>query len=102
MGTYPPQVWRDRAVVLRGNSRRALAPRTPGNQQSLRGGWGFHTLLGGIDPGDLRFRPRVVGVIEIWKYFESGDEKLSSPGVAGPRRCPERQLSLRTGSMSLS
>ena len=32
-------------------------------------GWGFHTLRGGIDPGDLRFRPRVVGVVEIWKDF---------------------------------
>ena len=32
-------------------------------------GWGFHTLRGGIDPGDLRFRPRVVGVAFIWKHF---------------------------------
>ena len=32
-------------------------------------GWGFHTLRGGIDPGDLRFRLRVVGVVEIWKDF---------------------------------
>ena len=31
--------------------------------------WGFHTLQGGIDPGDLGFRPWVVGVIEIWKGF---------------------------------
>ena len=30
-------------------------------------GWRFHTLRGGTDPGDLRFRPRVVGVVEIWK-----------------------------------
>ena len=26
-------------------------------------GWGFHILRGGIDPGDLRFRSRVVGVV---------------------------------------
>ena len=26
-------------------------------------GWGFHTLRGGIDPGDLSLRPRVVGVV---------------------------------------
>ena len=32
-------------------------------------GLGFHTLRGGIDPGDLRFRPRVVGVVQIWKDF---------------------------------
>ena len=25
-------------------------------------GWGFHTVPGGIDPGDHRFRPRFVGV----------------------------------------
>ena len=28
---------------------------------------GLHTLRGGIDPGDLRFRPRDVGVVEIWR-----------------------------------
>ena len=32
-------------------------------------GLGFHTLRDGIDPGDLRFRPRVVGFVEIWKGF---------------------------------
>ena len=30
-------------------------------------GWGFHTMRGGINPGDLRVRPRVVRVVEIWK-----------------------------------
>ena len=57
-------------------------------------------MWGGIDPGDLCFRPRVVGFVEIWRDFSSGDEKLSSPGATGPRRCPERQLSPRAGSMS--
>ena len=32
-------------------------------------GWGFHTLQGRIDLEDLRFRLRVVGVVEIWKDF---------------------------------
>ena len=32
-------------------------------------GLGFHTLRGGIGPGDLSFLPRVVGVVEIWKDF---------------------------------
>ena len=32
-------------------------------------GWSFHTLRGGFDPRDLRFRPRVDGVIEILKNF---------------------------------
>ena len=30
---------------------------------------GFHTLRGGNDPGDLPLRPRVVGVVGIWKGF---------------------------------
>ena len=30
-------------------------------------GWGFHTMGGGIDPGDHRFRPRFVGVVNVWK-----------------------------------
>ena len=61
-----------------------------------------HTLRGGIDPGDLRFRPQVFGVVEIWKDFCPGDGNLSSLGAAGPRRWPEGQLSLRAGSMSSS
>ena len=32
-------------------------------------GWDFHTLRGGIDPGDLRVRLQVVGVVDAWKYF---------------------------------
>ena len=38
MGPYPPRV--------------ALPLRTPG--------WGFHIVRGGIDPGDHRFRPRML------------------------------------------
>ena len=26
--------------------------------------WGFHTLRGGIDPGDIHFRPWVVRVVD--------------------------------------
>ena len=47
MGLYPLRV--------------ALDVRTPG--------WGFHTLPGGIDPGDRRFRARVVGVADLLKDF---------------------------------
>ena len=32
-------------------------------------GLGFHTLRGGIDPRDLRYRPRIVGVVEIRRDF---------------------------------
>ena len=65
-------------------------------------GWGFHTLRAGIDQEDLRFRPRVIRGVEIWTDFRSGDANLSSPATAGPRRCPEGQLSTRAGSMSPS
>ena len=70
--------------------------------QSPSGVVRFHTLRGGIDPGDLCFRPQVVGVVEVWRELSSGDKTLSSPGAAGPRRWPERQLSPRAGSMSPS
>ena len=39
----------------------AMALRTPG--------CGFHTVGGGIDPADHRFRPRFVGVLGVWKDF---------------------------------
>ena len=65
MGTYPPRVRRDLGVGPRGNSLRALAPGVPANQQIIQWGLGFHTPRGGIDPGDLRLRFRVVGVCVI-------------------------------------
>ena len=56
MGTYPP--------------RDALALCTSPNQSAVgRWGWGFHTMWGGFDPGDRRFRPRVVGVVKVWKHL---------------------------------
>ena len=72
--------------------------------QSATSQWGssFHTVRGGIDPGDLRFRPRAVGVVRTWKYVWSGDGKLSSPGAAGHRRWPKGNVSPRAGSMSPS
>ena len=35
-------------------------------------GWGFHTLRGGFDRGDLRLYPRVVGVVEKMKTKNTG------------------------------
>ena len=32
-------------------------------------GWGFYTVRGGIDPGDHRFRPQVVGIVKVLKDF---------------------------------
>ena len=45
--------------------------------------WGFRTARGGMDPGDLCFRPRGVGVVEVWRDFSSGDKTLFFPGTAG-------------------
>ena len=50
MGPYPHRV--------------VLAPRTLG--------WGFHTVGGGTDQGDHRFRPRFVGVVDVWKISDQG------------------------------
>ena len=36
--------------------------------------WGFHNARGGIDPGDLCFRPPVVGVVEVWRDLSFGDK----------------------------
>ena len=45
-----------------------LSPRagsmSPSQSAITQWGWGFHTLRGGIDPGDLRLRPRLVGFVE--------------------------------------
>ena len=56
MGTYPP--------------RGALALCTILSQSAIgQLGWGGYTARGGIDPGDHRFRPRVVGVVHVWRDF---------------------------------
>ena len=38
---------------------------SPSQSAITQWGWGFHTVRGGIDPGDLRFRPLVFEVVEI-------------------------------------
>ena len=74
---------------------------SPSQSAITQRGWGFHTLRGGIEPGDVYFSPRAVGVVEIWREFSSEDKTLSSLRPAGPRRWPEGQLWPRAGSMSL-
>ena len=64
--------------------------------------WGFHTVWGGIAPGDLRFRPGVVLVVEIWNDLRSAEGNLSFPSAAGPQRGPEGKISPRPGSMGPS
>ena len=91
------------STLARGATLAARWLREPQPTSNRPVGLGFPHLAGWyIDPGNLRFRPRVVGVVQIWKDFCSGDGKSSSPGAAGPRRCPEGQLSPRAGSMSPS
>ena len=68
MGTCPPGA----AGPLRCPEGQ-LSPRagsmSPSQSAITQWGWGFHTLRGGIDQGDLRFRPRFAGVVETWKDF---------------------------------
>ena len=53
MGPYLPQL--------------ELAQRTsPSQSENGRWDWRFHTVRGGIDPGDIRVRLRVVGVADVW------------------------------------
>ena len=47
---------------------RWLYIRSPANQRWARD-WGFHTVRGGFDPGDHRFRPEVVRVVKVLKDF---------------------------------
>ena len=69
MEPFRPRVLRGLNVVPGGNSRRALAPRAPAKSAVSREGRGLHTLRGGVDPGDVRFRDRVVRVVHVWKDF---------------------------------
>ena len=62
-GAAGPQRWLEGQLSPRAGSM------TPSQSAITHWGWGFHTLRGGIDPRDLRFRPRVVGIGEIWKDF---------------------------------
>ena len=63
---------------------------------------GFHTVRGGIDPGNLRYRSEVVGFGTVYNNIWFGCRTLPSPGAAGPLRWPEGKLSPHVGSMSLS
>ena len=50
--------------------RVALALFSSPSQSAIgRRGWGFHTVRGGFDLGDPRFRPQVVGVEDVWRDF---------------------------------
>ena len=69
MGPYHPRVRRNLGVAPMGNFRaRWLHELQPISNLTLWG-WGFHTVRGVINPGNLRFRPRFVEVVEIWEDF---------------------------------
>ena len=63
-----------------------LSPRagsmSPSQSAITQWGWGFHILRGGINPRDLRFRPPVVGVVEMEGFMIRGWE-LILPGCGG-------------------
>ena len=53
-----------------------------------RRGWGFHTVRGGVDPGDHRFRPQVFGFVDV------------QTGVHGPMPSGVRNDAHQTASQS--
>ena len=57
-------------------------------------GLGFHTVRGGIDPEDHRFRPRIAGVVDICKDLWSGDGPISSPSAAGSTNSGQSAITL--------
>ena len=59
MGPYPPEV--------------ELAQHTNPSQSEIgRSGWDSHTVRVGINPDDIRVRPRVVGVVDVWMDSDPG------------------------------
>ena len=72
MGSYPP--------------RGALDIYTNTSQPVIGWwGWGFYTVQGVVDPGELRFLPRVIGVV---------DGRISDPGMVND--APQGSLALCT------
>ena len=41
--------------------------------------WGFPTVWAGMDPGEHRFCPRFVGVVDVWKNFQTGAGSCPPP-----------------------
>ena len=73
MGTYPPRVWRNLGVVPRGNSRRALAPGAPANQQSPSGVWVSTPCVAVSTRAICVFVP---GLLKLHRYG-----RISDPGM---------------------
>ena len=45
---------------------------SPSQAATDQSGCDFHTMGGGISPGDVRFRSRVVGVLDVWMDSDPG------------------------------
>ena len=86
--------WPEGPLSLRADSR------NPSQSAIGQWDWGLPTLWGGIEPGDFSVRPRVVGIVEVWKGFPPVDGNVSSPAAAEPRRWPDGQPSPRAGLIS--
>ena len=66
MEPYPSRVGRDLDVGPRGNFPRALTLVNPANQRSADGA-GVSTPCGAVPTRGIIFRPRAVGVVNVWK-----------------------------------
>ena len=53
------------------------------SQQWCTRSWGFRVVRGGIFRGNNRFRPRLIGVVDIKKAFVSEDGIVCSPSAGG-------------------
>ena len=62
-GEAEPRRWHEGQLSPRAGSM------SPSQSAITQRGWGFHTLCGGIDAGDLRFPPRIAGFVDVWKDF---------------------------------
>ena len=72
MERFPIRRWmlilpgcRETSALARGKLSPRASSMGPIQSAITQWGWGFHTLRGGIDPRDLRFRPRVFRGLEI-------------------------------------
>ena len=66
-------IMRKRGLILPGcGGTSTMSPSLILNQPG-QWGWNFHTIRGGVDSRDVRFRLRVVGFIDVRNYFLSGD-----------------------------
>ena len=66
-----------------------LSVRSAANERS-RSATGVSTPCEAVStPGDHRSCPQVVGLIKLWKDFQSGDGNLSCPGCADSMKDPQ-------------